>query len=98
VVDLEPDKFVMRLATYKAGALGYLFKNEHHIELRERDARIHLCNPLGQRLFVFSSERSDRMINFPQRHLSSLLIDWAFVVMGLSGKWRPIVLSIGGRP
>jgi hypothetical protein len=55
----------MRLATNKAGVLGYLLKYEHHIEFRERDARIHFRNPLGQRLFVFGSERSDWMINFP---------------------------------
>jgi hypothetical protein len=48
VVDLEPDEFVMRLATDKAGVFGYLLKNEHHVELRDRDARIHLRHLLGQ--------------------------------------------------
>jgi hypothetical protein len=63
----------MRLATDKAGVLGYLLENEHHIELRDRNTRIHLRNPLGQILFVFGSKRSHRMINFPEWHISSLL-------------------------
>jgi hypothetical protein len=65
MVDLEADKFVIRFATDKAGVLGYLLKNEHDIELRDWDPRIHLRHLLGQLLFVFSRERSDRMINFP---------------------------------
>src|SRR4029077_12206844 len=79
LVDLEPDKFVMRLATDKAGVLGHLVENEHHIELRDRDVRIQLRHLLSQLLLVFSRERADRMVNFPQRHLSSLLIGWAFI-------------------
>ena len=40
MLDLEPDKLVMRLAAHKTGVLGNLLKQDDHIELGDGNSSI----------------------------------------------------------
>src|SRR6185312_16648350 len=46
----------------------------------------------SQRLLVCSRDRANRMIDFPQGHLSSLLIGWTLLALGSSAKQRSPLL------